>query len=147
MAKNDFSRHNHRIIALQILYNLDVREEFNKENIDKEIEKLNNNKDAVYLDSSSGYFKQLIEGVIDNKETLDNDIDKLAINWDIERINILDKNILRISLFEIKKDVPIGAAINEAVELAKEFNNIKSARFINGILGESVKSKSTKTDK
>ena len=65
--------------------------------------------------------KNIVLGVINNRVTLDEEIDKRAINWSIERIGYVERNILRIALFEIQEEVPIAVAINEAVEIAKEY--------------------------
>ncbi len=132
------SRHNHRIIALQILFSLDVKNIFAKEVIDEELEKIYTVKKSFNIYKKNSYYRNIIEGVIENQMELDQNIDNLAIDWDLNRINTLDKNILRIALWEMTEGIPVGVAINEAVELAKEFSGKKSANFINGILGESV---------
>ena len=132
------SRHNHRIIALQVLYSLDIKEVFNEENAKIEIENIKRNEDSINLDDSQTYFYELIQGVINSQRILDEKISELAINWDIKRISSVDRNILRIALYEVNNNIPPGVAINEAVELAKEFGNEKSPSFINGILGKSV---------
>ena len=133
------SRHQQRIIALQILYSLDVKDKFNYDSAIVEIEKIKSNDESVQLEDVEYYFHELIRGVIDNKEQLDQKVDKLAINWDLDRIALVDLNILRIALFEIINGMPVGVAIYEAVELAKEYGNENSPKFINGILGESIK--------
>ena len=133
------SRHQQRIIALQILYSLDVKDKFNYDSAIVEIEKIKSNDESVQLEDVEYYFHELIRGVIDNKEQLDQKVDKLAINWDLDRIALVDLNILRIALFEIINGMPVGVAIDEAVELAKEYGNENSPKFINGILGESIK--------
>ena len=133
------SRHQQRIIALQILYSLDVKDKFNYDSAIVEIEKIKSNDESVQLEDVEYYIHELIRGVIDNKEQLDQKVDKLAINWDLDRIALVDLNILRIALFEIINGMPVGVAIDEAVELAKEYGNENSPKFINGILGESIK--------
>lgn len=135
-----FSRHEQRIIALQILYSIDIKKTLNKEKALIEMENLKRNPDSVYLGENvkNYYFYELITGVLENVERLDNKIADLAINWDINRISPVEKNILRIALFEINNEIPPGVAINEAVEVAKEYGNEKSPAFINGILGKSV---------
>lgn len=78
----------------------------------------------------------LLKGVSDNVDDLDLCIQRYARNWDIKRMAIIDKNILRIAIFEILfvEDVPVKVSINEAVELAKRFGDVDSAKFVNGIL-------------
>ena len=133
------NRHNQRIIALQILYSLDIKNELNIKDMDREIENLKKSEDFIKLENRRYYFNDIIEGVINNIKELDQRINNLAIDWDIKRMAAVDRNILRMALFEIKNDIPPGVAINEAVELAKEYGNDNSPGFINGILGESVK--------
>lgn len=84
------------------------------------------------------YARQLLEGVIRNLNHLDGLIGKCAKNWDLKRITRIDRNILRLALFELcfRPDVPPLACINEAVDLAKKFSTGNSGAFVNGILDE-----------
>lgn len=125
------SRHQERIWALQILYSLDLTEEFNEEVASKKIFNL---KEEKILTNDNYYFEELIFGVLNNRKEIDEKISNKAIDWNIDRIGYIERNILRISLYEIEKKVPIGVAINEAVELAKVYVDEKSAKFINGVL-------------
>lgn len=79
----------------------------------------------------------LVKGVNDNMKALDEIISRYAEGWDIERMPLVDRNILRMSLFELffMSDIPPGASIDEAVELAKTFSTEDSGKFINGVLG------------
>lgn len=124
------NRRQERIWALQILYGLDLTDELREEAAYRRINEFKEEK----LLTGSFYFEDLVLGVINNRVTLDEEIDKRAINWSIERIGYVERNILRIALFEIQEEVPIAVAINEAVEIAKEYSDEKSARFINGML-------------
>lgn len=83
------------------------------------------------------FARALVEGVLSNREALDSIIEKSAPSWPIEQMSPIDKNILRLAIFEILFDnrVPLKAAINEAVELGKRFGSDSSSRFINGVLG------------
>ena len=86
----------------------------------------------------SDYALKLLDGVSDHKDELDSELASLSENWSIERMPVMDLNILRIALFEMKyvDDVPISVSINEAVELAKDFGGEdNSPKFINGMLG------------
>ena len=82
---------------------------------------------------------QLINGVISKLSDIDKIIEKAAPEWPIEQITIVDRNVLRIGLYELlygnKKEVPPKVAINEAIELAKTFGGESSGKFINGVLG------------
>ncbi len=89
--------------------------------------------------SNLEFMSELLTGVIDKKETIDQVIEKAAPDWPIDKISIVDRNVLRIGLYELlfgsRKEVPPKVAINEAIELAKSFGGENSSRFINGVLG------------
>ncbi len=79
----------------------------------------------------------LVQGVTSHREALDAIIRKHAPEWPVDQLAIVDRNILRIALYELQyvKDVPVKVAINEAVELAKTFGSDTAPRFVNGVLG------------
>lgn len=83
------------------------------------------------------YTQELINGVIKNREQLDSLIRDHAPTWPVENLSAVDRNILRVAIYEIliENRVPIKAAINEAVELAKTFGGYNSSKFVNGVLG------------
>lgn len=83
------------------------------------------------------YAKQLVQGVQDNQNILDDFIVKASENWSLDRMPIVDRSLLRLATYEMKyvADVPISVSINEAVNLAKMFGGDDSPRFVNGILG------------
>lgn len=91
-------------------------------------------EDALFSD-------RLYEGVRAHMEEIDAEIEAHATEWSIGRIAKVDLSILRIAVYEIlyERSIPVGATVNEAVELAKEFGGEKSAGFINGVLGAVVK--------
>jgi len=82
---------------------------------------------------------QLVKGVVDHIDDIDKIIEKAAPEWPIGQITIVDRNVLRMGLFELlyedKEEVPPKVAINEAIELAKTFGGENSGKFINGVLG------------
>lgn len=83
------------------------------------------------------FFKGLLQCIIEHKEEVDSYISKHTFNWDMSRIAIIDKNILRMALAELLyfEDIPPKVSINEAIEIAKKFNSTdKSSKFVNGIL-------------
>lgn len=127
------SRHQHRIWALQLLYGLDINDELNIVNTRRRIAEFK--KDNL-LEEEGYYFEDIVYGVIDNMVEYDKKIDQQAIDWDLKRMAFIDKNILRIAIHEMNNGIPLGVAINEAVELAKEFADEKSSVFINGILAK-----------
>ncbi|MFA6797425.1 MAG: transcription antitermination factor NusB [Candidatus Paceibacterota bacterium] len=130
------SRHIARSIVLQTIFEWDFR------NLSREgsLESLSrNNKEFGEGDSEKSFIELLTKGIIDKKDDLDNIIVKAAPDWPIEKISIIDRNILRIGLFELlfsdRKEVPAKVAINESIELAKTYGGEKSSGFVNGVLG------------
>jgi len=88
-------------------------------------------------EENSAFIRELVCGVLENKEKVDLNIKNFAPAWPIEQIPVVDRNILRLAIFEIllNNKVPVKVAINEAVELAKAFGSESSPRFVNGVLG------------
>lgn len=84
---------------------------------------------------------RLVKGVYERTAELDTIIAEASRSWPLQRMAAIDRNILRIALYEILycNDIPIPVAINEAVELAKKYSTEKSSRFVNGILGDIVR--------
>ncbi len=128
------SRHQERIWALQILYSLDLNDTINEEEASRAIRNLK--EEHTLSDDDRYYFEGLVSGVVNNIEEYDNRINQQAIDWNIKRMPYIDRNIIRIALYEMVQEVPVGVVINEAVEIAKEYAEEKSARFINGILAK-----------
>jgi N utilization substance protein B len=85
----------------------------------------------------SDFARELVGGVLTNKDRIDNIIQTHAPAWPVAQLATIDRNILRLAIFEIllNNKVPVKAAINEAVELAKTFGSENSPKFINGVLG------------
>jgi N utilization substance protein B len=85
------------------------------------------------------FMEKLLDGVMAKQPELDMVIEKAAPDWPIDRISPVDRNILRLGLYELlfadRKEVPAKVAINEAIELAKQFGGDNSSRFVNGVLG------------
>ena len=88
------------------------------------------------------YVNRATYGVMDRKDEIDGVIEKFLRDWDITRINKVDLAIMRLAIYEMlcEQDVPLGAAVNEAVELAKEYGADESPAFINGVLGNVARS-------
>lgn len=133
------NRHLSRSIVLQTLFELD----FDKlESITaaaaQEALKRNTEEFAPGLGDFS-FMDTLLKGVMDKQKDLDLIIEKAAPEWPIEKISIVDRNILRMGLYELlfsdRSEVPAKVAINEAIELAKTFGGENSGRFVNGVLG------------
>ena len=81
----------------------------------------------------------MIKGVLENREKINEIIIKTAPEWPLEQINLVDRNVLRIGIYELllgkREEVPPKVAINEAIELAKSFGGETSGKFVNGVLG------------
>lgn len=88
-------------------------------------------------EENSAFVLELVGGVIRNKEKIDHNIQSFAPAWPVAQISLIDRNILRLAIFEILFDnkTPVKVAINEAVELAKRFGTDSSSKFVNGVLG------------
>jgi transcription antitermination protein NusB len=125
------ARHKSREIALQALYEIDAVGH-NSENALKQILSRVEVSNEV-----AGFSFELVNGTIENLEQLDQNIKEFAPAWPIDQISIIDRNILRLAIFEILHDnkIPVKVVINEAVELAKTFGSNNSSRFVNGVLG------------
>ena len=90
-------------------------------------------------DINKNFIHALVTGVLERRAAIDKIIEKAAPEWPINRIPIIDRNVLRLGLYELifvdKEEVPSKVAINEAVEIAKNYGGPNSGRFINGVLG------------
>ncbi len=128
------NRHLARTIAMQSLYERDFHGE-RAANIDDLIER-NMAEFGPGLDDK-GFTKELVNGVLKHQKDIDALITKYAPAWPLEQITIVDRNILRLGVFELKfsENVPSKVAINEAIELAKTFGGESSGKFVNGVLG------------
>lgn len=130
------NRHLQRSIAMQSLFEWDFNDG-NKDVIlsivDKNIRDL-----AVGIDETD-LILILVEGVIKNQKDIDELIKQCAPDWPLDQITVVDRNILRVGIFELLfgdyEKVPPKVAINEAIELAKTFGGLNSAKFVNGVLG------------
>lgn len=130
------SRHLSRSIAMQSLYEWDFRGRKNDQ-LDRIVEK-NINEFAPGMEETA-FIRELVKGVIGKLDQLDAVIEKAAPAWPINQVAIVDRNVLRIGIYELlfgnRDEVPPKVAINEAIELAKSFGGENSGKFINGVLG------------
>ena len=135
MASN---RHLGRIISLQSLYEYEFREKAGDTEADLNTIIAKNIEPYDKALGDTEFVYDLTNGVMDKVKSLDEDLKPLAPEWPISSIAAIDRNVLRIGLYELKycgDKVPPKVAINEAVELAKAFGSENSSRFINGVLG------------
>jgi N utilization substance protein B len=129
------TRHRSRQVALQVLYEIDTT-------VHKPGRVLDARQAEAKLDEDGLQFlRWLISGVIENLADLDQLIGRYAPDWPVQQLAVIDRNILRLSIFELvspDSDAPPKVVINEAVELAKIFGSDSSPRFVNGVLGTAL---------
>jgi len=129
------NRHLARSVAMQILFQWDFRGRPTAvlpaiiNDIFKEF--------GAGLENEYDYIVNTINGVIDKLKKIDAVINKYSINWPVEQLTVIDRNVLRIGIYELKfsTDVPAKVAINEAIEVAKTYGGQSSGKFVNGVLG------------
>jgi N utilization substance protein B len=129
------NRHLSRLVAMQTLYEIEFRPKASKQEIlDRNFQEFSGAVDDKFI-------LNIVDGLIKNRERVDELICKNAPEWPIEQIAPLDKIILEIATLELIKpdDVPPKVAIDEAVELAKQFCSENSSKFVNGVLGSIYK--------
>ena len=135
MASN---RHLGRIVALQTIYEYELRTQVGDQTVHAEeilTRNLGKYKSSV---EDTDFVRALVDGVIAKMTELDDTLRPLAPEWPIEQIARIDRTVLRLGLYELlhsKDSVPPKVAINEAVELAKAFGSDNSGKFVNGVLG------------
>lgn len=129
MAANP--RRRARIAALQALYEADTSHHGALTSLDRLA------TDEELTDAQRSFARELVEGVIAQREEIDSIIAQAAPQWPVAQLSAIDRNILRLAIreFVMNNGAPIRAAINEAVELAKIYGSDNSAKFVNGVLG------------
>lgn len=131
------NRHLSRSIVVQSLFETDFN---NKKSEDEALDVLRRNEEEFAPGMGDFLFTEnLLKQVLKKRDDLDKIITKAAPDWPIEKISIVDRNILRVGLYELifsdRKEVPPKVAINEAIELAKTYGGETSSKFVNGVLG------------
>lgn len=132
-----------REVALCILYQVEISQRSTEDLWACYLENYPQKQDVL------DFATTIVEGVLGNLARLDEHIKAYARNWEIERMAVIDRNVLRIAIFELLflEDVPPKVSINEAIELAKRFGDTDSPRFVNGILDKIYKMESEKFNK
>ena len=129
-------RHRHiaRIVTLQTLFELEFAANSPESILERTIEIKALSGEAV------AFAGELVNGVLTNKQILDDAIRRFAPAFPVDQLSSMDRNILRIALYEllISETTPPKVAVNEAVELAKEFGADTSPKFVNGVLGSVI---------
>jgi N utilization substance protein B len=135
MASN---RHLGRIVALQTLYEYEFRVQSDDTSVEiSEILQRNLARYEEAIDDTK-FVENLVQGVLKEQTNLDETIQPIAPDWPIDQVARIDRNVLRIGVYELLHSaeiVPPKVAINEAVELAKAFGSDNSSKFVNGVLG------------
>ncbi|HQZ96268.1 MAG TPA: transcription antitermination factor NusB [Pyrinomonadaceae bacterium] len=130
--KSSGTRHKARECALQMLFASDL--------VDRDCPSLTRNYwnelgDNAIDDKTREFANGLVCGTLENLEAIDNVIKTRAEHWRIERMAIVDRNVLRLAVYEfIYQDTPNAVAINEALEIARRFSSYEATQFINGVL-------------
>lgn len=132
-------RRDSRVLALQVLYALDIQSDIRSLDIGTLSERATEQlhlMDTGHAGSGQDLSYLLIQGVFNHLETIDSFIESASDNWTVNRLSVIDRNIIRIAVFEIAyiPDIPHRVAINEAIEIAKSFGTDNSPKFINGVL-------------
>ena len=124
------ARRKSRAVILQALYEIDSSGHNSGDVVSRLL------LDKGLSEENEAFVRQQVDGVVQSKKQLDEHIKRFAPSWPITQLPAIDRNILRLAIFELLIDnkVPVNITINEAVELAKKFGSDNSARFINGVL-------------
>ena len=133
-----------RECALKILYQRDITQR----SIPMAAEKFWETSEEPVTADVQEFAAFLIVGIDKNLDTIDKKISEYATNWQLKRMAIIDRNILRLGVFELHyaTDIPPKVTINEAVELAKKYGDLDSSKFVNGILDKIHKTEIANTD-
>ena len=129
-----------REAALQVLYQIDIKNEPASDQLRDY--QAHHNEDA----SVREFCSQLVMGTIEHIQKIDELIKKYAANWELSRMAVIDRNIIRMSTYELlhESDIPPKVTINEAIEIAKKYGDSDSGKFVNGILDKINKMESKK---
>ena len=136
------NRHLGRVIVLQGLYEFELRTLAGDQEVDLDTVIAKNIEPYEKALGDTEFVYKLAHGVVDHMNELDEALQPMAPEWPISSISAIDRNVLRIGLYELSEcrdSIPPKVAINEAVELAKAFGSDNSSKFINGVLGTAFK--------
>ena len=120
-----------RSVALQALYEIDLTDHALGRVLDERL------LEVELPDQLQDFVRQIVVGIVPLRERLDEHLAAHAPEWPIDQVSTIDRNLLRIALWEfaVYQQTPVKVAINEAIELAKEYGSDSTARFVNGVLG------------
>lgn len=128
MRKRTYARE----LSLQILYQMDITQD----SPDSTLANFWQSHEKPVPAQVKSFAAELIKGVTENLALIDDNISQYATNWQLKRMAVVDRNILRLSCYELlfREDIPPKVSINEAVELAKKYSGQEAGKFVNGIL-------------
>ena len=123
-------RRDGRETAVQFLFSKDITKESNLEDLDNFFSL------STARSGAKKFAKELLQGILDQKENIDQIIKANVDNFEINRLSAVDRNVLRLAIYEMlyRSDVPTAVCINEAIEISKRFGTEDSGRFVNGVL-------------
>ena len=118
--------------AVQFLF----QTEFNPDDLERALTDFWNDEEKKPVDRDRTYVNEVVRGVIEKQREIDRTISKYTQNWDVDRLGVLDRIVLRVATYEMlfRGDIPPVVSINEAVEIAKAYSGKDSGRFVNGVL-------------
>ena len=118
--------------AVQFLF----QTEFNPDDLEMALTDFWNDKEKNPAERDLTYVNEVVRGVLEKQRELDRTISKYAQNWDVDRLGVLDRIVMRVAVYEMffRSDIPPVVSINEAVEIAKAYISKESGRFVNGVL-------------
>ncbi|NLW25175.1 MAG: transcription antitermination factor NusB [Clostridia bacterium] len=124
-----------RETAFQTIFQIDVGKNSPEEALTQRLQQV------LLGESEKDFCRRLVKGTLENLQEIDKKIQQYVVDWKIERMPSVDRNLLRMAIFEMMycEDIPNKVAINEAIELAKIFGSEESAKFINGVLDRLLK--------
>ncbi|MCY6959966.1 transcription antitermination factor NusB [Clostridium brassicae] len=133
------NRRKSREIAMKLLFEMTI----NKEEYKYILERFKENTEIKLQDVDFEYITKIIQGIKENIQTIDSEIENNLRNWKLNRLSKIDMSILRLATYEIMflDDVPDKVSVNEAIELTKKYSDDNSPAFINGVLGNMIKKK------
>ena len=129
------ARHRSRQRALQVLYQHDIRGESLPEAVSHFYATLHSEEDEPAPAAADAFMEKLAQGTVDRATEIDKLISDRSANWRLERMSVVDRNILRMAIYEMSElGTPPAVVIDEALELARQFSGDESVAFINGVL-------------
>jgi transcription antitermination factor NusB len=130
-----------REYALQILYAIDITKDEPKNCVERFWEGSDETSEDI-----KRFAGEIVLGVCNNKKEIDGLISKYATNWQLDRMAVIDRNVLRFATYELlfMEDIPPKVSINEAIDIAKKFGGNDSGKFVNGVLDKINKTESKK---